>query len=75
MLTLALSRRFWPTLLAQGCPVEPGSAVTHFPGLLGPMLAAIAVTAVVGGRRTLTELFAPQPQASTSLPVRDVHRA
>lgn len=57
VLTLTLSWGYWLTLLAQGRRVEPGSAVTHFPGLLGPMLAAMAVTAAIGGRRALIELF------------------
>jgi uncharacterized protein len=57
LLTLTLSWGYWFTLLAQGQRVKPGSAVTHFPGLLGPMLAAMVVTAVVGGRKALHELF------------------
>lgn len=57
VLTLTLSWGYWLTLLAQGRRVEHGSAVTHFPGLLGPMLAAMAVTAAIGGRRALIELF------------------
>ena len=57
VLTLALSWGYWLTLLAQGRRVAPGSVVTHFPGLLGPMLAAMAVTAVIGGRPALHELF------------------
>ena len=57
VLTLTLSWGYWLTLLAQGWRVVPGSAVTHFPGLLGPMLAAMAVTAVIGGRKALHELF------------------
>jgi uncharacterized protein len=57
VLTLALSWGYWLTLLAQGRRVGPGSGVTHFPGLLGPMLAAMAVTAVIGGRKALHELF------------------
>ena len=66
VLTLTLSWSYWLTLLAQGRRVVPGGAVTHFPGLLGPMLAAIIVTAVIGGRRALLELFGrmfrPGPQ-------------
>jgi uncharacterized protein len=58
VLTLTLSWGYWLTLLAQGRRVVPGSVVTHFPGLLGPMLAAMAVTAVIGGRKALHELFA-----------------
>ena len=57
VLTLTLSWGYWLTLLAQGRRVVPGSVVTHFPGLLGPLLAAIAVTAVIGGRKALHELF------------------
>jgi uncharacterized protein len=57
MLTLALSWGYWLTLLALGRRVAPGSGVTHFPGLLGPMLAAMAVTALIGGRKAVRELF------------------
>lgn len=55
--TLALSWGYWVTLLASGLRVGSGS-VAHFPGLLGPMFAAVAVTAVVGGRAGLQELGA-----------------
>lgn len=55
VLTLALSWGYWLTLLGSGLRVGPGS-VAHFPGLLGPMLAAVVVTAVVGGRAGLHEL-------------------
>jgi membrane protease YdiL (CAAX protease family) len=57
LLTLTLSWGYWLTLLAKGLRVAPDS-IAHFPGLLGPMLAAIAVTAVIGGRKALRELFA-----------------
>ena len=57
VLALTLSWGYWLSLLAQGQRVEPGSAVTHFPGLLGPMLAAIAVTVVIGGRKALHGLI------------------
>ena len=56
-LTLLLSWGYWLTLLAQGRHVVPGGVVTHFPGLLGPMLAAMAVTTASGGRKALLELF------------------
>lgn len=56
LLALTLSWGYWLTLLALGLRVGPGS-VSHFPGLLGPVLAAIAVTAVVGGRKALLDLF------------------
>jgi len=57
VLTLTLSWSYWLTLLAQGRRVVPGGAVTHFPGLLGPLLAALTVTAMIGGRCALRELF------------------
>ena len=57
VLTLTLSWGYWLTLLAQGRRVVPGSVVTHFPGLMGPLLAAMAVTAAIGGRKALHELF------------------
>lgn len=57
LLTLTLSWGYWFTLLAQGQHVQPGNTATHFPGLLGPMLAAMGVTAVVGGRKALRELL------------------
>ena len=45
------------TLLAQGLRVAHGSDVTHFRGLLGSLLTAIAVTAMLGRRQGLHELF------------------
>ena len=57
LLTLALSWGYWLTLLALGRRVMPASEVTHVPGLLGPLLAAMAVTAVIGGRQALRELL------------------
>ena len=56
LITLLLSWGYWLTLLALGLRVEPESSVTHFPGLLRPMFAAIIVTAVIGGSRGLREL-------------------
>lgn len=57
VLTLTLFWGYWFTLLALGERVKTGSAVTHFPGLLGPMRAAMAVTAGIGGRTALQGLF------------------
>jgi len=56
-ITLTLSWGYWFTLLAQGGRVEPSSLITHFPGLLGPMVAAMVVTVVVGGRKALRDLL------------------
>ena len=55
LLTLGLSWGYWLTLLALGQHVGAGS-VAHFPGLLGPLLAALTVTALTDGRRGLQEL-------------------
>ena len=66
--TLTLSWGYWLTLLGQGRRVVPGSVVTHFPGLLGPMLAAMAVTAVIGGRKGLHELLGRMFRLGLHLP-------
>jgi uncharacterized protein len=57
VLALTLSWGYWLALLAQGRRVVPGSVVTHFPGLLGPMLAAMLVTAAIRGRKGLQALL------------------
>ena len=50
LLSYLLSWSYWiPVALT-------GGHVSHFPGLMGPMLAALAVTAVVTGRAGLREL-------------------
>jgi uncharacterized protein len=56
LLTLVLSWGYWVTLLWHGVKVD-SSSVAHFPGLLGPMLAAIVVTSLFGGRDAIRELF------------------
>lgn len=58
ILTLLLSWGYWFTLIAQGKQVTPGSSVTHLPGLLGPALAALLVTAYLEGGSGLRDLFA-----------------
>jgi uncharacterized protein len=70
VITLTLSWGYWLALLAQGQHVVPRSAVTHFPGLLGPMLAAIVVTAAMGGRKALQELFGRMVQLGPLWPSR-----
>ncbi len=52
-LSLLLSWSDWLGLLAAGQRVGPGSTATHFPGLLGPLLAALIVSAAEGGRAGL----------------------
>lgn len=50
LLTYLLSWGYWvPLALAGGRP-------SHFPGLLGPMLAALAVTPIVAGRAGVADL-------------------
>jgi membrane protease YdiL (CAAX protease family) len=57
VLTLLISWGYWFTLIAQGKQVAPGSNVSHFPGLLGPCLAAFIVTAFVNGKTGVTDLL------------------
>lgn len=52
-LALLASWSYWLGLLAAGQRVAPGLSATHFPGLLGPLLAALIVGAVEGGRAGL----------------------
>ncbi len=56
LLADALSWAAWLPLLARGAVVRPGSAVTHFPGLLGPAAAALLVVAAGEGRAGLSGL-------------------
>jgi len=57
LLALVLSWGYWLGLLMYGQRVAPGSTATHFPGLLGPIIAALAVTAVIEGRNGVQKLF------------------
>ena len=56
-IAIAITWSYWITLIAYGHRVEPGSSVTHLPGLLGPAIAAILVTAMTSGTRGVAELF------------------
>lgn len=55
-LAYAISWADWIPLALSGAVVTPGGSVTHFPGLLGPMLAAFLVTAIVEGRSGVARL-------------------
>ena len=57
LLAWALSWAYWIPMAIQGAIVTPGATTgaSHFPGLLGPMVAALIVTIVVGGRPGLRE--------------------
>jgi membrane protease YdiL (CAAX protease family) len=48
-LAYALSWTAWLPLLVRDARVVPGGSVTHFPGLLGPAIAAFLVVALVDG--------------------------
>ena len=56
VLAWALSWMYWARMLAQGEVASPGSDTSQFPGLFGPMVAALFVTAVAGGRGALADL-------------------
>ena len=49
LLTYALSWAYWVPLVSTGHIVRLGSAATQFPGLVGPLLAAFALTALTDG--------------------------
>lgn len=57
LFAVAISWTYWITLIALGRQVTPGSSTTHLPGLLGPALSALVITAVLDGGRGLRELF------------------
>ena len=48
-LAYAISWAFWIPLALKGARIIPGGSVTHFPGLLGPAVAAFLTTALVDG--------------------------
>ena len=56
VLAYAISWAYWVPLLVLGRRVAPGSSTTHFPGLLGPAIAACIVVAACHGVRGLREL-------------------
>ena len=56
-LTYALSWGYWIPFVAAGRVVRLGGTTTQFPGLFAPMVAALAVTAVVDGRLGVRDLL------------------
>lgn len=57
VLAFALSWGYWGVLVARGWVSHPGQGwPTHLPGLLGPAIAAVVVTAVADGRPGLRDL-------------------
>ncbi len=55
-LAYGISWALWLPLLVRGAVVTPGGSVTHFPGLLGPAVAAFVVTGFVDGRPGVARL-------------------
>jgi uncharacterized protein len=68
VLALALSWGYWLALLTYGQREAPGSIATYFPGLLGPIIAAVAVTAVIEGRHGVRELFGRMVRSGSHWP-------
>ena len=56
VLAYGLSWAYWIPLDIAGVRVGPGSRSTHFPGLLGPALAAFIVSGVTDGKRGIVAL-------------------
>jgi membrane protease YdiL (CAAX protease family) len=58
VLAYALSWAYWLPLVLTGRIVRVGGSVTQFPALVGPMIAALVVTALVSGRAGVHDLVA-----------------
>jgi membrane protease YdiL (CAAX protease family) len=56
VLAYGLSWAWWIPMAIHGDHVGPGHLPTHFPGLLGPLLAAFIVKALVEGRAAVVAL-------------------
>jgi len=56
LLAYGLSWAYWVPLVLTGQTVRLGSPVSQFPALLGPLIAAFVVTAVVEGRAGVRDL-------------------
>jgi deazaflavin-dependent oxidoreductase (nitroreductase family) len=55
VLAWGLSWAYWIPMALRGEVVTPGGNVSHFPGLLGPLVAAVIVTAIAEGRAGLRD--------------------
>jgi uncharacterized protein len=56
VLAYALSWGYWVPMVILGLRVAPGSSTTHFPGLLGPMIAAFLTPLLAGDYASLKGL-------------------
>lgn len=57
VLAYAISWADWVPLLLRGARVVPGGSITHFPGLLGPGIAAFVVVALTEGTAGVARLL------------------
>lgn len=57
VLAYALSWANWIPLLLRGARVVPGGSVTHFPGLLGPAVAAFVIVTLAEGSAGVARLL------------------
>lgn len=57
VLAYALSWANWIPLLVRGARVVPGGSVTHFPGLLGPAVAAFVIVTLTEGSAGVARLL------------------
>jgi uncharacterized protein len=55
-LAYALSWAYWVPMVVLGLRVAPGSSTTHFPGLLGPLIAAFLTPLLAGDVSSLQAL-------------------
>jgi deazaflavin-dependent oxidoreductase (nitroreductase family) len=56
VLAWGISWAYWIPMALRGDVVTPGGNVTHFPGLVGPLIAAFIVTAVADGGDAIRDL-------------------
>jgi len=52
-----LSWAYWIPLALRGVVVTPGGGTTHFPGLLGPAIAAFVISALAAGDNGVRDLW------------------
>ena len=57
VLAYGISWAVWIPMLLSGARVAPGSTTTHFPGLVGPAIAALLVQGALHGRAGLQALW------------------
>jgi membrane protease YdiL (CAAX protease family) len=64
LLTYALSWAYWVPMAIIGLRVAPGSSTTHFPGLLGPAIAAFLTPLLAGDYAAIRTLAGRLTQAT-----------